>query len=284
MIQLPKSHIDCLLKLANGESVPSSLFKGDIVDEMLENDVVVPIVHGRRKTYKAVSSDALADFLAANYEIRDLEAYVSFQTGPAPSRSTQVAALGNSKAVRRRTMRCFMVNTYEPINVLYKGKTIELHPYDGTFTFMYDYYALALTADVTIVGVENCENFRWVSKQKDLFKHLEKVLFVCRYPQSGDLVRWLEKIPNRYVHFGDFDLAGVFIYQNEFYNKLGDRASFLVPDDIEARLKSGSRERYDAQIKRYSHMKVTDERLRPIIDLIKKYRRGYEQEGYIGEA
>ena len=83
MIQLPKSHIDCLLKLANGESVPSSLFKGDIVDEMLENDVVVPIVHGRRKTYKAVSSDALADFLAANYEIRDLEAYASFQTGPA---------------------------------------------------------------------------------------------------------------------------------------------------------------------------------------------------------
>lgn len=284
MIQLSKSHIDCLLKLAKGESVPSSSFKGEIVDEMIDNDVIVPIIHGRRKTYKAVSNEALADFLAANYEIRDLEAYASFQTGPAPSRSTQVAALGNSKAVRRRTMRGFMVNTYEPIKVLYKGKTIELHPYDGTFTFMYDYYALALTADVTIVGVENCENFRWVSKQKDLFKHLGKVLFVCRYPQSGDLVRWLEKIPNRYVHFGDFDLAGVFIYQNEFYNKLGDRASFFVPDDIEARLKSGSRERYDAQIKRYSHMKVTDERLRPIIDLIKEYRRGYEQEGYIGEA
>ena len=51
MIQLPKSHIDCLLKLAKGESVPSSLFKGDIVDEMLDNDVIVPMVHGRRKTY-----------------------------------------------------------------------------------------------------------------------------------------------------------------------------------------------------------------------------------------
>jgi hypothetical protein len=284
MIQLPKSHIDCLLKLATGESVPSSSFKGEIVDEMIDNDVIVQIVHGRRKTYKAVSLDVLADFLAANYEIKDLKAYASFQIGAAPSRSTQVAALGNSKAVRRRTMSGFLVNTYEPIKVLYKGKTIELHPYDGTFTFIYDYYALALTADVTIVGVENCENFRWVSRQKNLFKHLGKVLFVCRYPQSGDLIRWLQSIPNRYVHFGDFDLAGVFIYQNEFYNKLGDRASFLVPDDIEARLKSGSRERYDAQIKRYSHMKVTDERLRPIIDLIKKYRRGYEQEGYIGEA
>lgn len=281
MIRLPKSHIDFLLKLAKGESVPSSSFKGDIVDEMLDNDVIVPIVHGRKKTYKAVSPDALAYFLAANYEIRDLEAYASFQTGPAPSRSTQVAALGNSKAVRRRTMRGFMINTYEPITVLYKGKTIEIRPYDGTFTFIYDYYALALTADVTIIGVENCENFRWVYKQKNLFKHLGKVLFVCRYPQSGDLIRWLQSIPNRYVHFGDFDLAGVFIYQNEFYNKLGERASFLVPDDIEERLRNGSRELYNAQIQRYSHMKITDERIRPIVDMIKKYRRGYEQEGYI---
>lgn len=284
MIKLPKSHIDCLLKLATGESVPSSSFKGEIVDEMIDNDVIVQIVHGRRKTYKAVSLDVLADFLAANYEIKDLKAYASFQIGAAPSRSTQVAALGNSKAVRRRTMSGFLVNTYEPIKVLYKGKTIELHPYDGTFTFIYDYYALALTADVTIVGVENCENFRWVSRQKNLFKHLGKVLFVCRYPQSGDLIRWLQSIPNRYVHFGDFDLAGVFIFQNEFFNKLGERASFLIPADIKQRLKTGSRERYDAQIQRYSHMKVTDERLRPIIDLIKKYRRGYDQEGYIEET
>ena len=129
--------------------------------------------------------------------------------------------------------------------------------------------------------MENCENFRWVSRHKGLFRHLGKVLFVCRYPQSGDLVRWLQRIPNRYVHFGDFDLAGVFIYQNEFYNKLGERASFFVPEDIEERLRNGSRERYDSQIRRYSHMKITDERLRPMIDLIKKHRRGYEQEGYI---
>ena len=283
MIQLPKSFIEQLLRLSKGECVPSSSFKGDIVNEMLDNDVIVPIVHGRRKTYKAVSPTVLTDFLASNYEINDIEAYASLQNGPSPSRSLQVAALGNSKAVRRRTMRGFMVNTYEPVRALYKGKTIEIHPYDGMFTFIYDYYALTLTADVTIVGIENCENFRWVSRQRELFRHLGKVLFVCRYPQSGDLVRWLQKIPNRYVHFGDFDLAGVFIYQNEFYNKLGERASFLVPKDIEERLKIGSRERYDAQIKRYSHMKITDERIRPVIEMIKKHRRGYDQEGYIRE-
>lgn len=281
MIQLPKPILEQLLRLSKGESVPSSSFKGDIVDEMLDNDVIVPIVHGRRKTYKAVSPTTIPDFLASNYEINDLDVYASLQYGPSPSRSTQVAALGNSKAVRRRTMHGFMVNTYEPVTVLYKGKTIEIHPYDGMFTFIYDYYALALTTDVTIVGIENCENFRWIRKQRELFEHLGKVLFVCRYPQSGDLVRWLQTIPNRYIHFGDFDLAGVFIYQNEFYNRLGERASFFVPKDIESRLRIGSRERYDTQIKRFTHMKITDERLRPMIDLIKQYRRGYDQEGYV---
>lgn len=281
MIQLSKSCVEVLLRLSKGETIPSSSFKGDIVEEMLDNDVIVPIVHGRRKTYKAVSPQAVSEFLSSNYEINDLEVYASFMTGPPPSRNTQVAVLGNSKVVRRRTMRGFMVNTYEPITVLYKGKTFEIHPYDGTFTYIYDYYALALTSDVTIVGIENCENFRWVCRQKYLFKHLGKVMFVCRYPQSGDLVRWLQTIPNKYVHFGDFDLAGVFIYQNEFFNKLGERASLFVPDDIEVRLQTGSRERYDTQTKGYAHMKITDERIRPIVDLIKKYRRGYDQEGYI---
>ena len=51
---------------------------------------------------------------------------------------------------------------------------------------------------------------------------------------------------------------------------LGDRASFFVPDDIEQRLKTGSRERYDP-------------RLQSMVYLVKKYRRGYDQEGYIIE-
>ena len=56
MIQLSKPTVEQLLKLLRGESVPSSSFKGEIADEMLDNDVLVPIVHGRRKTYKVVSS------------------------------------------------------------------------------------------------------------------------------------------------------------------------------------------------------------------------------------
>ena len=78
MIQLSKPILEQLIRLSKGESVASSSFKGDVVNEMLDNDVIVPIVHGRRKTYKAVSPTAISDFLASNYEINDIEAYASF--------------------------------------------------------------------------------------------------------------------------------------------------------------------------------------------------------------
>lgn len=66
-----------------------------------------------------------------------------------------------------------------------------------------------------------------------------KVLFVSRYPQSKDLCAWLKMIPNRYIHFGDFDLAGVSIFLSEFYSELGERAEFYIPADVEQRLQMG---------------------------------------------
>jgi len=137
-----------------------------------------------------------------------------------------------------------------------------------------------IPSDVTVVGVENGENFCRIRSQKYLFGD-NKVLFVSRYPQSADLREWLIKIPNRYIHFGDFDLAGICIYQSEFYKFLGDRASFLIPEDIEERLKSGNTGLYDTQYLRYKNLKIIDSRLNGLVGMIHHYGRVYEQEGYI---
>jgi len=110
-----------------------------------------------------------------------------------------------------------------------------------------------------------------------------KVLFVSRYPQSKDLCNWLKIIPNRYIHFGDIDLAGISIFLNEFYVKLGNRAEFFIPADVKKRLKDGNRQLYDNQYLRYRAMLVSDERLRPLVAMIHKYGKAYEQEGYIKE-
>lgn len=108
-------------------------------------------------------------------------------------------------------------------------------------------------------------------------------MFVSRYPQENlfDLREWLKRIPNRYIHFGDFDLAGIHIYLSEFYAQLGDRASFLILSDIEERLADGNASLYDQQYARFKNMEVTDARLLSLVDWIHKYRKGYEQEGCI---
>ena len=78
------------------------------------------------------------------------------------------------------------------------------------------------------------------------------------------------------------NLAGINIFQSEFQQYLGlKRSSFLIPNDIESRLKYGSIERYDEQYARFRKISSEDNDLQYLINLINRYRKGYDQEGYI---
>ena len=150
--------------------------------------------------------------------------------------------------------------------------------------FIADWRQFTVPDDVVVVGIENMENFRLIRLQRLLFESVlgdVPLLFVSRYPQSVDLRSWLQDIPNRYVHFGDFDLAGVNIYLTEFKRYLEDRASLFVPPDIEERLRNGTQKRYDDQYQRFRDLRSEDSEVQALIDLINKYHRGYDQEGYI---
>lgn len=46
---------------------------------------------------------------------------------------------------------------------------------------------------------------------------------------------------------------------------------------MEQRLQNGNHVLYDVQYSRYRYMEVADERLKPLVEMIHKYRRGYEQ-------
>lgn len=134
------------------------------------------------------------------------------------------------------------------------------------------------------MGIENMENFRLIRQQKNLFSSLlpnRRILFVSRFPQSLDLRLWLKDIPNSYVHFGDFDIYGIQIFLTEFQKYLGERSSFLIPVDIEERLKNGSWERYREQNSESKNIFSNIPELQRLIDLIHKYQRAYDQEGYI---
>ena len=282
--------IQAFAALRQGETVPFSRFPADWAKEMLLEGGVASIVRGSRKSLKVVSRAAFDVYLRSKGLQPDkLEETAAVLSG-ASSRSEQVQLLGDSKAVMVRSCPGFPVNVIGPLSVRLGERKILLCPCPGSFLYISDFPAFRIPSDTVVVGVENMENFRLPELQTAVWEEIQEqygeggvppLLLVSRYPQSRDLATWLQGIPNKYVHFGDFDLAGVHIYLTEFYARIGERAAFFVPRDIEERLSHGSRERYDVQFERFGKMEVSDARVQRLVGLIHRHHRGYDQEGYI---
>jgi len=110
------------------------------------------------------------------------------------------------------------------------------------------------------------------------------VLFVSRYPQNQnkDLLKWLQKIPNNYLHYGDFDYAGINIYLNEYKQTLGERAKFFIPDNLELLLSSyRSKVLYDRKNLTVDVSEIKETGITDLIKLIQLYKKGLEQEVFI---
>lgn len=282
MMKISKTLINTLQQLIDGESIAYSTLRKDFAETLLAEGLLTVQTHGSRRAFRAIDAIALKNFLQTHYEElrtvgdRNLDFY--------ETRSEQAVETGNSKLVTVRSCPGFPVNSYEPIICSLSGNDFVINPPEGSFVFIDNWQHFTIPEDVVVMGIENMENFRMIRHQRKLFESVlgdVPLLFVSRYPQSQDLRNWLIGIPNKYVHFGDFDLAGIHIFLTEFYKYLGNRSEFLVPSDIEQRLAKGSPVRYNKQYGKYCALRTDIQYLQLLIDLINKYHRGYDQEGYI---
>lgn len=272
-----------LLRMLKGETIPSSSLPRWIVDKLKEEGLIAAVIRGSRHSYRFTDVEACARYIGDNYTAgTSLERWIEvLSEGDEPlERSRLIQETGDSKSVRLRTFRGFLVNCYEPIKAVIDDCEFVISPIEGTAVFIQNPEKFHVSSDVVVVGVENGENFRYIRRQKYLFGD-KKMLFVSRYPYSSDLRDWLIRMPNKYIHLGDYDLAGIHIYQSEFYKYIGERASFFIPGDIEERLKTGNRKLYDTQYLKFRNMKILDPRLTGLVEMIHHYRKVYEQEGYI---
>lgn len=270
--------------LMAGEQVAGSRISNKLLEELLAEGLLLVNSRGSRKSYRARDAEALKRFLIDKDEV-----YRILEVDASDSRASMAKETGNSKLMMLRSCPGFLINSYENIECLLNGKPFLVNPQEGSFIFISDWEQFSIPEDVVVIGVENMENFRMIRKQRVFFeKYLithglsKKVIFVSRYPQSTDLQKWLCTTPNHYLHFGDFDLAGINIFLSEFQQFIGkERSSYLIPNDVESRLKSGSRKRYDEQYCRYKDIKSDICELQQLIDIINRERKAYDQEGYI---
>lgn len=285
-IKLTKRLIDNLQQLIDMKRVSYSAFPQSVRDILLEDGLVVVENRGTRRYVRVISVEALKGALPRyNEALRDLEAARALLAHDT-SRAAQASLSGNSKTRGQRSCPGFLVNAYDRLDCMLGGRPFAIDPSQGSAVYIADWESLTPPPSVLVVGIENMENFIRIREQRAFFAEYMKgsetgILFVSRYAFSNDLAQWLSRLPNRYLHFGDFDLYGIKIFLTQFKPYVGEKGSFLIPSDIESRLSHGSRQRYDDQYRNCETLSTDDEELNGLIRLIHKYRRAYDQEGYI---
>lgn len=279
MTKLPLSIARKLLQLSKGEVLPSSSLSTQWLALLETEEVVKRIRKGRtRATLALTSVEHLNAFLLNRFAIHDLQAYVDAMAGADLSGQKAQEVAGDTKLRTRRTFKGFLIHTLRPVEAGLNGAPFTLLPRDGSFSFIYDFEHFRLPANVLVVGIENPENFRYIEKQGQLFP--EDCVFVSRYPYSADLLAWLQSIPNHYLHFGDIDLAGIAIFEQEYKASLHARARFFIPENIDKLLsEKGSRTLYNQQYQRYRNLRSETPELQELIRLIHQLKKGLEQEG-----
>lgn len=278
-MKLPASIAKKLISLQNGEKIPFSKLKHSTIESMIDNGILKKQIQGRSKSQIYLTDkSSLSAYLMNHFGIDNLVNYVTGFKEHGFRRANAIDVSSNSKLRSIRTFKGFLINCFQPLRCKINNKPIIIRPLDGTFTFVYDYETFIPSESITIVGIENPENFRFIHKQMRLFEDI-KPLFVSRYPQNKDLIKWLQLIPNNYLHFGDFDFAGLNIYVNEYKKYLTERAQLFLPPDIDTLLSiKGNRDNYHNQTIMFDVTKIEEENVIKLLRLIERYKKGLEQE------
>ncbi|WP_149526704.1 DUF7281 domain-containing protein [Sphingobacterium hotanense] len=280
-MEISKALADKLVRLAKGERLPASSMRSRLVSDLIIEGIIIDQRIGRNRSMLYVADvDALKGFLRNHFSIQDIESYATVLKRSGSSRAELTRCSSDSKLIPVRTFKGFLVNSFMPIRAMLDNKEIIIHPISGTFQFIHNYETFIPATEVVIVNVENSENFSRIAHQQFLFEGMS-VLFVSRYPQnqSKDLLKWLQSIPNNYLHYGDFDYAGINIYINEYKRELGERAKFFIPDNLELLLSSyGSKALYDRQNLNVDVGEIKETGVIDLIRLIQLYKKGLEQE------
>lgn len=215
--------------------------------------------------------------------LTDLDAALRLARGEVTSRAEKVALFGNSKQEGAdRTVKGFTILADRTIEVVYQGGCFVIGPMVGLHVV--ERSSLSLPGNVTVVVVENAEclyDLRWIPNVGMEYEDGPFVI-LCRFPICEEAKLWLETIPNRILYFGDFDLAGIRIYETEFKKRLGRRISFIVPDDLEERIRRGGNPHLYAKQINEGFMSVSSqsEEINDTIKLLHRLQSTYEQEGY----
>jgi hypothetical protein len=245
---LSLSFARCLLRLQNGEQLNSSeISSASLLNRFCDDGIIQKQPMGnRRVSYVCPNSSALKNYLKIQNDILSLENYILEFEGDSSDGESSLKATKSTKTFRKKSLQGFFVKAFHS-EMMISGKTIQPVP-QGIELFVHQSEKLQISKTALVVGIENPECFVKFEKLAHLFPQKEMVI-IMRY-LSHSPSRWLQTISNNYLHFGDFDPAGLSIYIHEYRNHLpANRCKFFIPQNLMQLLENyGRTTLYDTQI------------------------------------
>lgn len=284
-MEIPNSFIEKLITISKKETVSIGQFKSKRNKELLETFLGENILQKSKKKNSFIvytnNNEQLRNFIRERYGIINLEDYYQLLNNHGSSKSESAKIASDSKTKRTKVYTGFFVRTFADIEGNLNGEKINLKTLKGSSLFISDFKHLIIPENVTVVGIENPETFYLIENYKQYFEKFNP-LFLLRFNNKA-FIEWLQLIPNKYLHFGDFDLSGIAIYILEYRNKIGfNRCNYLIPNNIENLIENSKN--YTDYVKQLNDPKVKGldfnnyPEIMDLANIIKKYRKTIEQE------
>lgn len=231
----------------------------------------------RRMVYYCPDPGALENYLKVQFAMLSLSQYIIRFGDSDTDGESSLSASKSTKTFRSRSLQGFFIKAINS-EIRVSGETVKPLP-PGVDLFIHQPEKLFISRTALIIGIENPECFIKFDKLLHLF-HQQELVIIMRY-MSNSPNRWLLSVSNEYLHFGDFDPAGLSIFIREYLSKLpSGKCRFFIPKGIEQLLvRYGQDNLYDKQVhllKNIDFGKYPD--LGYLAGLLYKHRKGLEQE------
>ncbi|WP_375724104.1 DUF2220 family protein [Arcobacter sp. KX21116] len=213
--------------------------------------------------------------------IEDID-YFTEESEVSKSRDEVAEKFSDTKRIESKSFNGLMISIFEKIEVTLNGEKQYIYPISGTGLFIHYSTKLELDNDTVLVGVENPQVVWFINKYQHLFNKDKQYVFLSLSEfKTSYQYKWLESFKGEYIHFGDFDLAGINIYLNSILPRLKNcmSHSFLIPNHIYKIMKKKNYKKdYSSQTRYLNIDTKDDEKLKELIEFIKNRKITLEQE------
>ena len=209
--------------------------------------------------------------------VDDIDRYIEEILDKKVSRDKIQAWTKSTKSKTSKSLKGLYLSSVENIDIKINDEVVTIVPTNGLGYFCFYTEKVTVSKDTIIVGVENYQVIWFAKKYRELFRE-KNLLFVVRNPYMRE---WIENLENEYIHFGDYDLAGISIYLNKIIPRLqkSKKYSMFIPSNIETLIKEhGDQELYEKQ-KQYKSLYTSDIQINNLINSIETNKKSLEQEG-----